>query len=374
MKFSLDCTHTHTYTHTHIYFGKAAALILEPVMRATRERPSTRPTGRRSACFNPDGSAEPYAVPCASEGESHCCSGASGICLSNGYCMDYQQPFAIWRGSCTDSTWGSVNCPEVCTGMYNIPHHGKYACSITGWVVRYGIAIFAVLLTFSFTEKLVITSTKMSVCPSGVQAPQAPRSIVAEIPIQHRKNSSLACVDGGPVFTLPNATPVLGVAGLRNAEGVSSTNSTSDASGATTPTVGTAVQDDDCSSQKKDTITVGSVLGVSLVAVAIALILWAIWERRQKILWWQRAIGLAPKWPPKHAAWMRSLGQRSKPPPCPITRAKLLYTAHQQHKNAQEQQPVPTCGAHQPEISSPQRLREMPGSDVTPPAAEMDAT
>lgn len=189
-----------------------------------------------------------------------------------------------------------------------------------------------------------------------------------------QRNSSLACVDGGPVFTLPNATPVLGVAGLRNAQYISSTNSTSDASSATMPTAGTSAHGDDCSSQKKDTITVGSVLGVSLVAVAIALVLWAIWERRQKILWWQRAIGLAPEWPPKHAAWMRSLGQRSKPPPCPITRAKLLYTAHQQQKQAQEQQASPMCGAHQPEISSPQRPREMPGQDVTPPAAEMDAT
>ncbi|KAI7780710.1 hypothetical protein LA080_015607 [Diaporthe eres] len=252
-------------------------------MRASRERPSARPTGRRSACFNPDGSAEPYAVPCASEGESHCCSGASGICLSNGYCMEYQQPFAIWRGSCTDSTWGSANCPKVCT--------------------------------------------------------------------------------------------VLGVAGLWNAQYVSSTNSTSDASSATMPTAGSPAQDDDCSSQKKDTITVGSILGVSLVAVTIALVLWALWERRQKILWWQRAIGLPPEWPPKHAAWMRSLGQKSsKPPPCPITRAKLLYAAHQQHNHAQEQQPAPTCGTHQPEISSPQRPREMPAQDVTPPAAEMDAT
>lgn len=170
---------------------------------------------------------------------------------------------------------------------------------------------------------------------------------------------------------------MLGVAGLSNAQDVSSTNLTSDAFGNATQTASTTAQEYDCSSQKKDTITVGSVLGVSLIAVATALVLWALWERRQKILWWQRAIGLAPEWPPKHATWMRTLGQkRSKPPPCPITRAKLLYAAHQQQKHAQEQQPAPMCGTHhiQPEISSPQRPREMPVPDVTPPAAEMDAT
>lgn len=233
--------------------------------------------------------------------------------------------------------------------------------------MRFGLAISAVLLTFFFYRKAsdyldkdvrlslwrANSSTGAQYCCGDAYTTQ--------------RNSSLACVDGGPVFKLPNATPILGVAGLRNTQDGSSRNSTSDASSATTPAHG-----DDCSSQKKDTITVGSVLGVSLVAVAIALVLWALWERRQKILWWQRAIGLAPEWPPKHAAWMRSLGQRSKPPPCPITRAKLLYAAHQQQKHAQEQQPAPTCGIHQPEISSPQSPREMP--DGPPPAAEMDAT
>lgn len=253
---------------------------------------------------------------------------------------------------------------------------GSYACSIRYWVgcaiwSRY-ICSLAHIFFYRKASDYLDKDVRLSLW-------RASSSAVAQYccgdSYTTQKSSSLACVDGGPVFTLPNATPVLGVAGLGNAQYVSSTNSTSDASSATMPTAGSPAQDDDCSSQKKDTITVGSFLGVSLVAVTIALVLWALWERRQKILWWQRAIGLAPEWPPKHAAWMRSLGQKSsKPPPCPITRAKLLYAAHQQHKHAQEQQPAPTCGTHQPEISSPQRPREMPGQDVTPPAAEMDAT
>lgn len=85
-------------------------------------------------------------------------------------------------------------------------------------------------------------------------------------------NSSLACIDGDPTFTLPNATPILGVAGLSNAREASSKNSSSDTSGTATQTTSTAANRDDCASRRRDTITVRSVLGVSLAAVAVALI------------------------------------------------------------------------------------------------------
>lgn len=140
---------------------------------------------------------------------------------------------------------------------------------------------------------------------------------------------------------------------------------------------------DNCSAQRQDVITVGSVLGVSLLAVAIALIVWAVWERRQKIIWWQRAIGLAPQLPPETATWMRIQSQTPKPPPCPVTRAKLAYAAHQQQKSTQEQEAETLAARYgtreyrcksmsQTQISSPQRPREMP--DGIPAAAEMDAT
>ncbi|KAJ0123211.1 hypothetical protein J7T55_011675 [Diaporthe amygdali] len=198
-------------------------------------------------------------------------------------------------------------------------------------------------------------------------------------------NSSLACLDGNPTFTLPNATPLLGVAGLSNAQAVSSTNSSSVTTRTETSTAIPTTHDDDCSSQKQDTITVGAVLGVSIVIAAIALIVWALWERRQKVLWWQRAIGAAPHWPPENAPWMRVQCPKSKPPPCPVTRAKLAYANHQKQRS-QQQEPAPSYGHQQSEagqreyeqqmgqthISSPQRPREMP--DGMPAAAEMDAT
>lgn len=57
---------------------------------------------------------------------------------------------------------------------------------ITGWAVRSGFAISAVLLTILFTEKPVITSTRMFVCLFGVQAPQPPRSIAAAMQTRHK--------------------------------------------------------------------------------------------------------------------------------------------------------------------------------------------
>ncbi|KAI3399422.1 hypothetical protein diail_6894 [Diaporthe ilicicola] len=198
-------------------------------------------------------------------------------------------------------------------------------------------------------------------------------------------NSSLACVDGNHPFQLQDATPVLGVAGLSNAQAVSSANSTSAASGAMASTAGPTVYKEDCASQQQDTVTIGAVLGVSLVAAAIALAVWAVWERRQKVVWWQRAIGLAPQWPPENAPWMRVLNQKTQrtgPPPCPVARVKLACAAHQQKRSPEQQpaQPAPTCGLQQPEansmtqthVSSPQSPREM--GDGMPAAAEMDAT
>lgn len=110
-----------SHIHAHICSWEPLHLgILADIMHAARARPSgwpVGPMGRPPTCFYPDGSPDFYAVPCASEGESHCCRNSSGICLSNGHCMDYLQPFAIWRGSCTDETWGSSSCPKVCAGM-----------------------------------------------------------------------------------------------------------------------------------------------------------------------------------------------------------------------------------------------------------------
>jgi hypothetical protein len=71
-----------------------------------------------ATCYMPNGTAEtdPLFVPCNRVGstDSMCCR-TSDICLPNGLCLNYNQnsPF-YWRESCTDPTWQSPYCLNLC--------------------------------------------------------------------------------------------------------------------------------------------------------------------------------------------------------------------------------------------------------------------
>jgi len=67
-------------------------------------------------CYFPNGSPSPNDTPCRSSGFTHCCNNQS-ICLGNGFCQSVEfQPYTLSRGSCTDQTWQSPNCPQRCKG------------------------------------------------------------------------------------------------------------------------------------------------------------------------------------------------------------------------------------------------------------------
>lgn len=75
----------------------------------------------KAICYFPDGVTVPRLdTPCHSTGESTCC--ASGYaCLSNNLCMltehvegDTDSISTFVRGSCTDRSWNSPNCPSFC--------------------------------------------------------------------------------------------------------------------------------------------------------------------------------------------------------------------------------------------------------------------
>ncbi|KAJ6164532.1 hypothetical protein N7470_003204 [Penicillium chermesinum] len=63
-------------------------------------------------CYWPDGNPAAGVVPCTDDENTHCC-GTTSICLTNGYCLDTNQPFVVSRGGCTSSNWGS-GCPTEC--------------------------------------------------------------------------------------------------------------------------------------------------------------------------------------------------------------------------------------------------------------------
>lgn len=64
-------------------------------------------------CFYPNGSPANGDILCQDGNVSSCC-GPNSICLTNGLCLSVEQPFTLSRGSCTDSTWQSPQCPNVC--------------------------------------------------------------------------------------------------------------------------------------------------------------------------------------------------------------------------------------------------------------------
>jgi hypothetical protein len=73
-----------------------------------------------ATCYFPDGTIPRQDTPCRSSGFATCC-GAGYACLTNNLCqltgfvanpIDGQSEYV--RGSCTDKTWNSEFCPNVC--------------------------------------------------------------------------------------------------------------------------------------------------------------------------------------------------------------------------------------------------------------------
>jgi hypothetical protein len=71
-------------------------------------------------CYYPNGDPSPQDLPCQDETDHSTCCGPGYACLSNHICMatglERQIPNAAKydRGSCTDKTWRSSQCPNFC--------------------------------------------------------------------------------------------------------------------------------------------------------------------------------------------------------------------------------------------------------------------
>ncbi|AEO61046.1 hypothetical protein MYCTH_2310829 [Thermothelomyces thermophilus ATCC 42464] len=76
--------------------------------------------GTRAACYYPSGLLAPNDTPCRDDTPHATCCGQGYACLSNGICQatgeELKKPGAseFVRGSCTDKTWRSSNCPLFC--------------------------------------------------------------------------------------------------------------------------------------------------------------------------------------------------------------------------------------------------------------------
>ena len=69
-------------------------------------------------CYQPDGTEDPGDNPCRapSSTQASACCGRSDLCLDNSLCLSQTGTIngGFWRGTCTDRTWQSVECPRYC--------------------------------------------------------------------------------------------------------------------------------------------------------------------------------------------------------------------------------------------------------------------
>ena len=95
-------------------------------------------------CYFPNGNLATDYLPCtdiSGEAQSWCCHLSDSVCTQNGYCVGSNGLF--YRGGCTDSTFTSPSCPQVCKNdspttfstFFNCADPGTYSqtwCCATG--------------------------------------------------------------------------------------------------------------------------------------------------------------------------------------------------------------------------------------------------
>ncbi|KAK2604664.1 hypothetical protein N8I77_007576 [Diaporthe amygdali] len=206
-------------------------------------------------CYYPSGKVGTADIPCSTSADNTHCCGKTGICLSNGYCMETSEdsgPLGLYRGSCTDRNWGS-SCPQKCLGDNDFPAD---AARVARWKKN---------------------GTDWLYCCVGSD---------------YDNDYASACSDDGVPFALPSASLIYGVAALSSAELISSTAS-STATSATSASAATATSaaasstatstGDTCPDSGAQIGAIGAGVGASLGVLSISAIMWAFWERRQRL-------------------------------------------------------------------------------------------
>ena len=92
--------------------GQALLLFLTFVGR-------TSALSQDAACYSPNGVIAGGNYPCFLDQEQSACCGSGTICEASGLCKVEGSVGVsdLIRGTCTDSTWASSECPLYCTGQ-----------------------------------------------------------------------------------------------------------------------------------------------------------------------------------------------------------------------------------------------------------------
>jgi hypothetical protein len=98
----------------HLSSAARASLILLALARLTSAQLTVQ-----SACYNPDGALAQGNFPCFLDQKNSPCCGSNTICEDSGLCkvLDSVGVSDLIRGTCTDPTWSSPECPAYCLGL-----------------------------------------------------------------------------------------------------------------------------------------------------------------------------------------------------------------------------------------------------------------
>lgn len=217
-----------------------------------------------ATCYNPDRTIASNSVPCSSDNTTFCCT-TGAICLSTGYCLSVTtQPFMLYRGSCTNSEWGS-SCAYYCGSLFSISKlripDSKTDPTRISRTVNYQTGSNAPIVSVGMNDN----SRAIYCC--GYQS---------------EYNNGTRCSNGDAPFVLEDGNMIFGRAALFNATASQlNSSSTSVSVASMTGATNTGGGDEECSSPHSNSTAIGVGVGVPLGVLAICAVAWALTERRR---------------------------------------------------------------------------------------------
>ncbi|RAH51179.1 uncharacterized protein BO95DRAFT_492375 [Aspergillus brunneoviolaceus CBS 621.78] len=196
-------------------------------------------TNDTRVCYYPSGAIADDNVPCSSDEYTSCC-GSTDLCLSNGLCLSVtHQPYVLSRGACTDPQW-ATGCSQYCQD--NNPTGG---CSIINLKYYNGVSTYC--------------------CGTPVA----------------NNESSVVCPDNASSFEVPTGHAMVGYAMLANVSTLDATTTTTTSrSSNETSTLASSTASCTKGASCHDA-AIGAGVGVPLGVIALASIVWALFERRR---------------------------------------------------------------------------------------------
>ncbi|KAK7188650.1 uncharacterized protein CC84DRAFT_1161436 [Paraphaeosphaeria sporulosa] len=164
-----------------------------------------------ATCFFPNGNESPADTPCNPDAEvSHCCY-KNQACLSNGLCVsDPHSPIKarLHRGTCSDKTWNSPDCPNHCTSIADngVPVYACNQTNVDSYCCFDGCECNASFETFRFPTDDVYTLTIVSEAYTNTHISTASSASKAS-QTESTSKSKTASAASAPASTTPTESP-----------------------------------------------------------------------------------------------------------------------------------------------------------------------